>query len=64
MGAAVWLVSAYLGDMFATAAIVPRFTALAAVVGVGLLVYAAATLATGALEIRQLRTLLRRGSAA
>jgi len=64
MGAAVWLVSAYLADMFAIASILSRFTALAAVVGAGLAVYAVATLATGALEIRQLRTLLGRGGSA
>jgi putative peptidoglycan lipid II flippase len=64
MGAAVWLVSAYLADMFAIASILSRFTALSAVVGAGLAVYAVATLATGALEIRQLRTLLGRGGSA
>jgi putative peptidoglycan lipid II flippase len=60
MGAAVWLVSAYFADMFAAPGILPRTAALACVVGGGLLVYAVATLATGAVEIRQLRTLLRR----
>jgi hypothetical protein len=64
MGAVVWLVSAYLADMFAAPGILPRFAALTAMVGAGLVVYAAATLATGALEIRQLRTLLRRGGSA
>jgi putative peptidoglycan lipid II flippase len=61
MGAAVWLVSAYFADMFAAPGILSRTAALAALVGAGLGVYAAATLATGALELRQLRTLLRRG---
>jgi putative peptidoglycan lipid II flippase len=64
MGAAVWLLSAYLADVFAASGIIPRAAALAAVVGAGLVVYAAATLATGALEMRQLRTLLRRGPTA
>jgi putative peptidoglycan lipid II flippase len=58
MGAVVWLVSAYLAEMFAAASVLPRAAALAAVVGAGLVVYAAATLATGALEIRQVRSFL------
>jgi putative peptidoglycan lipid II flippase len=60
MGAVVWLVSAYFADMFVAPGVIARTAALAAVVGAGLVVYAVATLATGALEVRQLRTLLRR----
>jgi putative peptidoglycan lipid II flippase len=62
MGAVVWLVSAYLADMFAAPGILPRVAALAAVVGGGLAVYGLACLVTGAVEPRQLRALLlRRG---
>jgi hypothetical protein len=64
MGAVVWLVSAYLADMFAAPGILARTAALAAVVGGGLAVYAVASLATGAVELRQLRTLLRRRGSA
>jgi putative peptidoglycan lipid II flippase len=60
MGAVVWLLSAYLADMFVAPGVLLRTVALAAVVGAGLAVYAVATLVTGALEVRQLRTLLRR----
>jgi putative peptidoglycan lipid II flippase len=59
MGVVVWLVSAYLADMF-TAGIVPRTAALAALVSAGLAVYAVGSLALGAVEVRQLRTFLRR----
>jgi putative peptidoglycan lipid II flippase len=64
MGAVVWLVSFYLADMFTAPGVLPRTVALAAVVGTGLVVYAVATLVTGALEMRQLRTLLRRRGSA
>jgi putative peptidoglycan lipid II flippase len=64
MGVVVWLASLYLADMFAAPSIVARFTALAALVGAGLAVYAVGCVALGAVELRQLRTLLRRGSAA
>jgi putative peptidoglycan lipid II flippase len=60
MGAVVWLLASWLADLFAAPGVILRTLALAAVVGAGLAVYAAATLATGALEMRQLRTLLRR----
>jgi putative peptidoglycan lipid II flippase len=60
MGAVVWLISAWLADMFAASGALVRTVALAAVVGAGLVVYAMATLVTGALEVRQLRTILRR----
>jgi putative peptidoglycan lipid II flippase len=64
MGAVVWVVSAYLAGMFVAPGIIARTVALAAVVGAGLLVYGVGTLALGAVEIRQLRTLLRRRGAA
>jgi putative peptidoglycan lipid II flippase len=60
MGAAVWGLSAWLADWFAAPGVVWRTLALAVVVGAGLAVYAVATLVTGAVEVRQLRTLLRR----
>jgi putative peptidoglycan lipid II flippase len=60
MGAVVWLVSTYLAEMFAAPGVIPRFAGLAALVGAGLAVYAVGSLALGAVEIRQLRTVLRR----
>src|SRR5262249_11042626 len=60
MGAVVWLLSAYLAEMFTAPGMLPRTLALTAVVGAGLVVYAAGTLLTGAVEVRQLRTLMRR----
>jgi putative peptidoglycan lipid II flippase len=63
MGAVVWLMSAYLADIFTASGILLRVAALAAVVGGGLVVYGMACLATGAVALRQLRALLllRRG---
>jgi putative peptidoglycan lipid II flippase len=58
MGLAVWLVSVFLDDAFAAPGALSRATALAALVGAGLAVYAAGTVASGAVEIRQLRSLL------
>jgi putative peptidoglycan lipid II flippase len=60
MGAVVWLLSAYLADMFVAPGVLQRTVALVVMVTAGLMVYAVATLATGALEVRQLRALLRR----
>jgi putative peptidoglycan lipid II flippase len=60
MGVVVWLVSAYYADTFAAPGIFGRAAALAVLVGAGLIVYAIGSMALGALEIRQLRTLLRR----
>jgi putative peptidoglycan lipid II flippase len=59
MGVVVWVVSAYLTEMFAAPGVLARFAALGAVVGVGLAVYAVGSLALGAVEVRQLRTFLR-----
>jgi putative peptidoglycan lipid II flippase len=65
MGVVVWLASAYLADTFAAPGVIARFAALSALVGAGLAVYAIGSVVLGAVEIRQLRTLLRRrGSAA
>ncbi len=60
MGVAVWLASAYLNDAFSAPGILTRAAALAALVGAGLAVYAAGTVLSGVLEIRQLRSFLRR----
>ncbi|HEY1244613.1 MAG TPA: lipid II flippase MurJ, partial [Hyphomicrobiaceae bacterium] len=60
MGVVVWLASIYLAEMFTTPGVIARFAALAALVGAGLVVYAIGSVALGAIEIRQLRTLLRR----
>jgi putative peptidoglycan lipid II flippase len=60
MGLVVWLLALYLAPMFTAPGFLPRTLALGAVVGGGLAVYAMATLATGAVQIRQLRALLRR----
>jgi putative peptidoglycan lipid II flippase len=60
MGVAVWLVSAWLADAFGAPGLVERTAALATLVGAGLAVYAVASLVTGALQVRQLRTLMRR----
>jgi putative peptidoglycan lipid II flippase len=64
MGAAVWLVSVFLADAFASPSVLARGAALALLVGTGLVVYAAGTVASGAVEIRQLRSLLGRGGPA
>jgi peptidoglycan biosynthesis protein MviN/MurJ (putative lipid II flippase) len=61
MGAVLWALAAYLEPWFgASQGVVVRFTALGALVGAGLAVYAAAVLALGAMELRQLRGLIRR----
>jgi len=65
MGAAVWAVSVYLHDWFAAPGFLVRAAALAMLVGAGLAVYGVAVLATGAIQIRQLRAMLgRRGPVA
>jgi putative peptidoglycan lipid II flippase len=64
MGVAVWLVSVFFDDAFAGGGALARAGALAVLVGVGLLVYAAGTVASGTVEIRKLRSFLsRRGPA-
>jgi putative peptidoglycan lipid II flippase len=61
MGAALWFVADYLQPWFGVShGVVVRLAALAALVSAGLTVYAAAVLATGAVGLRQLRSLFRR----
>ena len=61
MGAVLWIVAAFLQPWFGPAqGVIARFTGLGALVGAGLAVYAAAVLALGAMELRQLRGLIRR----
>jgi putative peptidoglycan lipid II flippase len=60
MGVAVWLVSVFFDDAFAGGGALARAGALAVLVGVGLLVYAAGTVASGIVEIRKLRSFLSR----
>jgi putative peptidoglycan lipid II flippase len=60
MGIGVWIAAVYFDGWFAAPNLLWRVCALAALVGTGLLVYGAGILATGAVELRQLRTLLRR----
>jgi putative peptidoglycan lipid II flippase len=61
MGAALWLAAVALAPWFdASAGFWARSTALGAVVCAGLLVYALAVLALGAIDMRQLRTLVGR----
>ncbi|HJZ42483.1 MAG TPA: murein biosynthesis integral membrane protein MurJ, partial [Hyphomicrobiaceae bacterium] len=61
MGAALWLAAGYLQPWFgASHGVMVRITALSTLVGSGLVIYAAAVLALGAMELRQLRGLLRR----
>jgi putative peptidoglycan lipid II flippase len=65
MGAAVWAVAFHLHDWFAAPGILVRAAGLALLVGSGLAVYGVAALATGAVQLRQLRAILgRRGPAA
>jgi putative peptidoglycan lipid II flippase len=60
MGVAVWIAAVLLQEWFATPGVLRRGGALGLLVGSGLVVYAAAVLASGAIEVRQLRTLFRR----
>jgi len=60
MGAVVWIVSALLNEWFIAPGFLVRAGALALLVGAGLAVYSIAIVASGAVEIRQLRTMLRR----
>jgi putative peptidoglycan lipid II flippase len=61
MGAALWFVEAALSGSFGgTASLLWRVGALVALVGSGFLVYVAAVFATGALDVRQLRSFLQR----
>jgi putative peptidoglycan lipid II flippase len=60
MAVAVWLAAAHLGDQFVAPNVLWRAWALCVLVGAGLAVYAAAILGSGAIELRQFRSLLRR----
>ena len=61
MGVALWLAADWLDPwLMPTQGVLTRGTSLATMVGIGLLVYAVAILATGALGFRQLRGFLRR----
>jgi putative peptidoglycan lipid II flippase len=61
MGATLWLIAGAMEPWFGPShGSVARFTALGALVGVGLVVYGAAAMALGAVEVHQLRSLLRR----
>jgi putative peptidoglycan lipid II flippase len=63
MGAALWVVANALAGSFGVAAApLVRVAALVGLVGSGLAVYAIAVFATGALDMRQLRRLLKRRS--
>jgi putative peptidoglycan lipid II flippase len=65
MGAALWAFAAYLEPWFgASYGVIVRITALGALVASGLAVYAAAALALGAIDLRQVRGLIRRGRSA
>jgi len=62
MGAALWFAALALAPYFATpTGLLARTGALAALVGAGLLVYAVSALVLGAVDLGQLRRLLRRG---
>jgi putative peptidoglycan lipid II flippase len=64
MGAALWIAATFLEPWFAAShGAVVRFTGLGMLVGAGLAVYAAAVLALGAMELRQLREFIRRNRA-
>jgi putative peptidoglycan lipid II flippase len=63
MGAFVWMISHFLSDSFAHPSAIMRAAALALLVGAGLVVYACCVVASGVIEIRQLRGLFgRRGA--
>jgi putative peptidoglycan lipid II flippase len=60
MGIGVWIAATYLGDLFTAANLLKRAAALGALVTAGLVVYGTCILASGAVELRQLRSLLGR----
>jgi putative peptidoglycan lipid II flippase len=63
MGAVLWLVAELLGASFGVSAPpLTRIAALACLVGSGFVVYTISVFATGALDMRQLRSFLRRPS--
>lgn len=61
MGVAVWGIATMFQDWFAAPSILPRVGALTMLVGSGLVVYGVGILASGVVEVRQLRALVRRG---
>jgi putative peptidoglycan lipid II flippase len=60
MGLAVWITATVLQDWFSAPSVLVRAGALATLIGCGLAVYSTAILISGAVEVRQLRALLRR----
>ena len=60
MGVAVWITATVFQDWFAAPGVLLRAGGLALLVASGLAVYGAAILLSGAVEVRQLRALLRR----
>jgi putative peptidoglycan lipid II flippase len=60
MGAAVWGTAEALRDWFADSGVIRRASGLALLVTAGLAVYGSAIVLSGAVELRQLRALLRR----
>jgi putative peptidoglycan lipid II flippase len=60
MGAIVWIAATALQEWFVAPSVVLRAGGLAVLVGSGLLVYAAVIVVSGAVSIRQLRSLVRR----
>ena len=60
MGIGVWIAAVYLDGLFGAANVLWRAWALGVLVAAGLVVYGAAILGSGAVELRQLRSILRR----
>jgi putative peptidoglycan lipid II flippase len=60
MGVAVWITATVFQDWFVAPSVLLRTSGLALLVGSGLAVYGAVILLSGAVEVRQLRALLRR----
>jgi putative peptidoglycan lipid II flippase len=60
MGIGVWIAAVYLDGLFSAANVLWRAWALSVLVAAGLVVYGAAILGSGAVELRQLRSILRR----
>jgi putative peptidoglycan lipid II flippase len=60
MGVVVWAAAVWLQDWFTAPGVLMRVGALAILVGSGLVVYGAVILLSGAMQMRQLRAMLRR----
>ena len=60
MGVVVWAAAVWLQDWFIAPGVLARVGALAMLVGSGLVVYGAVILLSGAMQVRQLRAMLRR----